>query len=145
MKFNKSKIINYLKQTLFVCTILFISTFLQIYWSMGEYSDEISSGCLDCSFVSDSYFISLITSLLLTIFFHFVFLLKNKYFKLLLQFLLLNSVWLFWNYSIFVERVSSWSTFLLNEEIINTIYLSLFPVLLLSISTLLIINYKGIR
>ncbi|WP_225877620.1 hypothetical protein [Flavobacterium muglaense] len=59
-----------------------------------------------------------------------------------MEFLVLASVWMFWDYTIFVERESSWSTYLFNEEINHTILLSLFPVVMLAFVSLFILNFK---
>ena len=138
----KFKLFKMLKQILFVTVVIFVATFLQIYWTIGEFSDKMSSSCLDCSFFDDAFMISLITSVFMSILFSILYSIKNKYIKIAIEFILLVSVWLFWNYTIFVERESSWSTYLFNEEIHYTISLSFFPVLVLVTALLFALNYK---
>jgi len=141
-KLFKSKLAKMLKRISFVLIIVFLSTFLQIYWAMGILSDRMSSGCLDCSFFDDTFMISLITSFFLTILFQLILFIKNIYIKISFEFLILVSVWIFWDYTIFVERESSWSTYLFNEEINYTISLSISPVLVLAFITLFVINFN---
>lgn len=131
-----------LKRILLVAVVIFIATFLQIYWAMGKFSDTISSGCLNCSFFYDAFMMSLITSVFMSILFFILSSIKNKYINIAIEFTLLVSIWLYWNYTIFVERESSWSTYLFNEEINYTISFSFFPVLVLVSVVLFALNYK---
>lgn len=140
----KKSILKLLNSTAFIAITLFAFTFIQIYWSMGKLSDQTSSSCLDCSFVYDAFFISLSSTIILTILFLLIRRIKKNRYKIAIEFVLLNIFWFFWNYSIFVDRESSWSTYSFNEEIYCTIYSSLIPVLVLSVLTLLTINNKFI-
>jgi hypothetical protein len=141
-KLIKPKLLKILKRILFVSILIFLATFLQVYWAIGTLSSKMSSGCLDCSFFDDTFMASLLTSFFLTILFNLFFVIKNKCIKISIQFLLLASVWLFWNYTIFVDRESSWSTYQFNEEMHYTISISLLPLLVLTFATLFIINFK---
>jgi hypothetical protein len=140
----KKNILKLLNSSAFIAITLFAYTFLQIYWSMGKLSDQTSSGCLDCSFVYDAFFISLCSTIILTILFLLIARIKKNRYKIAIEFLLLTSFWVFSNYIIFVDRESSWSTYSFDEEIYYTIYLSLLPVLVLSVLTLFTINKKFI-
>ena len=140
----KKSILILMNSIAFIAVTLFPFTFIQTYWSMGKLSDQTSSGCLACSFVYDAFFISLCSTIMLTILFLLIARIKKNRYKITIEFLLLTSFWIFWNYSIFVDRESSWSTYSFNEEIYYTIYLSLLPVLVLSVLTLLTINNKFI-
>ena len=139
---TKLKLFKTLKQILFVTVVIFLATFLQIYWAMGEFSDRMSSSCLDCSFFYDAFMMSLITSVFMSILFSILYSIKNKYIKIAFEFTLLVSVWLYWNYTIFVERESSWSTYLFNEEVNYTLHCSFLPVLILTSAVLFVLNYK---
>jgi len=143
--FIKSKIISFLKKNGIAFFVLFIATFLQTYWSMGKLSDNTSSSCLDCSFFEDAFFISLLTAFFLSILFSILSLLKNLYLKMVLEFILLIALWLFWNYTIFVERESSWSTYLFNEEIYITILESILPVIVLGCLSIILLHFKEIK
>ncbi|AZA53664.1 hypothetical protein EG348_11880 [Chryseobacterium sp. G0201] len=112
---------------------------------MGRLSDNTSSSCLECSFFEDAFFISLMTAFFLSILFSIFSLLKNLYLKMVIEFILLAAVWLFWNYTIFVERESSWSTYLFNEEIHYTISQSLFPVIILGCFSVILLHFKEIK
>lgn len=136
-----TKMLKNLKRPLSIGLLFFISTFLEIYWAVGELSDRMSSGNPDASFFDDAYLISLFTTIFLTIVFLFLSLIKNKYLKVTIQFMFLISVWFFWNYSIFVDRESSWSTYTFNEELYYTLSVSILPVLILSIPTIFGLNY----
>ncbi|WP_417941513.1 hypothetical protein [Flavobacterium sp. RS13.1] len=134
-------IIRVLRKALFIALVFFASTFMEIYWSMGKFSERMSSGCVDCSFIEDVYLISLLTSPFLTIAFLLLSLIKNIYLKSTIGLILLLSIWGFWNYSIFVDRESSWSTYTFEEEFLSTFSLSILPVLALSIAAIFSINY----
>lgn len=140
----KKSILKLLNSTAFIAVTLFAFTFIQTYWSMGKLSDQTSSGCLDCSFVYDAFFISLCSTIILTLLFLLIARIKKNRYKITIEFVLLTSFWLFWNYSIFVDRESSWSTYSFNEEIYCTIYSSLLPILVLSVLTLVTINHQFI-
>ena len=145
ISFLKSKIILFLKKNGIAFFILFTATFLQIYWAMGRLSGNTSSSCLECSFFEDVFFISLLTGFFLSILFSIFSLLKNLYVKTVIEFILLVFLWLFWNYTIFVERESSCSTYLFNEEIYITISQSIFPVIILCCISVILLNYKEIK
>ncbi|WDF63146.1 hypothetical protein [Flavobacterium sp. KACC 22763] len=137
----KNKILSFIKKTLIIATILFIFTFLEIYWAMGSFSERMSSGCLDCSFFDDAYLMSVFSTVFLTIVFLLFTLLKNKYLQIGLEFICLIFVWFLWDYGIFVDRESAWSTYLLNEEIMYTLSFSFFPILVLSTVMLVALHY----
>lgn len=130
-----------LKKPLSIGLIFFISTFLEIYWAVGEFSGRMSSGNPDASFFDDAYLMSLFTTIFLTIVFLFLAFIKNVYLKVTIQLLFLISVWFFWNYTIFVDRESSWSTYTFNEELLYTISVSILPVLVLSVAAIVTLNY----
>lgn len=139
---TKLKLFKKLKQISFVTVVIFLATFLQTYWAMGDFSNRMSSSCLDCSFFEETLFSSLFFTFILTILFFITSLIKNKFLKISLQFVLLATVWLFLNYNIFLDRESSWSTYLFNEEINYTISHSFFPVMVLVSVVLFVLNYK---
>lgn len=142
MYFLKSKIISFLKKNGIAFFILFTATFLQTYWAVGRLSDNTSSSCLECSFFEDAFFISLLTAFFLSILFSIFSLLKNLFLKMVIKFIILAAVWLFWNYTIFVERESSWSTYLFNEEIYYTISQSILPVIVLGCISNILLHFK---
>jgi hypothetical protein len=130
-----------LKKSLSIGLLIFISTILEIYWSLGSFSGRISSGNPDASFFDDAYLMSLFTTVFLTFLFLLISLIKNIYLKITAQFLVLISVWFFWNYTVFVDRESSWSTYTFNEELLYTLHISILPVLILSVVTVSALNY----
>ncbi|QQD16077.1 hypothetical protein [Sphingobacterium sp. UDSM-2020] len=142
MKKSKLKL---LSSTAFVAMTLFAFTFIQTYWSMGKLADQTSSGCLDCSFIYDACLISLCNAIILSLLFLLIAKIKRNRYQIAVEFVLLTSFWFFWNYNIFVDRESSWSTYSFDEEIYYTVYLSLLPVLVTATLTLMTIHHQVIR
>lgn len=138
------RILPFLKNSTFYFLVIFAGTFLQVYWAMGFLSDKLSSSCLDCSFALDTLFISLFSAIFLSLIFMLISKIENLYLKLIPEFLLLTSLWFFVDYSDFVERESSWSTYLFNEEIHETLNHNFFPILIMSVLVIFIINYRSI-
>ncbi|MFH6966349.1 hypothetical protein [Flavobacterium sp. FlaQc-28] len=137
----KPKILSFLKKLITIAFLLFVFTFVEIYWSMQSLSERISSGNPDSHFFDDAYLISVFTTVFLTIIFMFLAFIKKIHLKITAQLLIIISTWFFWNYSIFVDRESSWSTYLFKEEIMHTLTLSFFPILVLSIVMVFVLNY----
>jgi hypothetical protein len=137
----QNKIFLFSKKPILIGALLFISTMIEIYWSMGNFSERMSSGNPNASFFDDAYLMSLFTTVFLVFLFLLLFLIKNNYLKITLQLLLLVLVWFFWNYTIFVDRESSWSTYTFKEELLYTLSVSVFPTLTLSIVTVFVLNY----
>jgi|GEM_PF-437595 len=125
--------------------LISVITFVQFYWSMGSFSDHISSGYLECLFAEDALFMSVITGIFLSVIFSLFSFVKRMLIKIGIEFILLVFVWLFWNYSIFVDRESSWSTYDFNAEIQYTISLSFFPVLFLGCLCISLLHYQEIK
>ncbi|MGI9582797.1 hypothetical protein ACR1PO_16500 [Chryseobacterium sp. RRHN12] len=146
MKESKPKQFSSFLKRWFISTILIsVVTFLQFYWSMGSFSDRISSGCTDCSFFEDAVSVSLITGGFLSIVFSLLFFVKKIFLKASVEFLLLIFVWLFWNYTLFVDRESSWSTYDFSSEIQYTVSLSFLPVTVLACWSVIIFHYQEIK
>jgi len=139
-----NKLFAFLKNSMFYFLVIFTGTFLQVYWAMGYLSDKLSSSCLDCSFALDTLFISLFSAIFLSLIFMLISKIKNLYLKLIPEFFLLTFWWFFIDYSDFVERESSWSTYLFDEEIHETLNHSFFPILIMSVIVIFIINYQSI-
>mgnify|MGYP006206644587 CR=1 FL=1 len=137
----KNKTFPFLKKFVLIALLVFIATFIEMYWAMGSLSEKMSSGCLDCSFFDDAYFISLFTTVILTIIFLLLTFIKNTYLKITIELICLISVWFFWNYTIFADRESSWSTYLFKEELLYTLSLSFLPIWVLSIVMVFVLNY----
>ncbi|OXA99702.1 hypothetical protein B0A75_11080 [Flavobacterium oncorhynchi] len=137
----KSKMLLFLKKLITIAFLLFVFTFVEIYWSMQSLSERISNGNPDSHFFDDAYLISVFTTVFLIIIFMFLAFIKKIHLKITAQLLIIISTWFFWNYSIFVDRESSWSTYLFKEELMYTLTLSFFPILVLSIVMVFILNY----
>lgn len=137
----QNKTIRVLKKTLFIGLILFTITFIEFCWSIGDFSERISRGFLDCSFIESVYLMSLLTAVFLTIVFLLLSLIKKIYLKSAIKLILLISIWVFWNYTVFVDGESSWSTYAFKEEFFYTFSLSIVPFLVLSIAAIVSINY----
>lgn len=137
----KIKIFSFIKNLIIIAVLIFVSTFIEIYWAMNSLSERMSSGSPDSHFFDDVYFISVFTTIILTILFLLFTLIKKAYLKITIELICLILVWFFWNYSIFVDRESSWSTYLFREEILHTLFLSFFPILVLSLVTIFSLHY----
>lgn len=136
---------SFLKRLSINAVLISAVAFVQFYWSMGTFSDRMSSGCLECWFVEDVLFMSMITGIFLSVIFSLFSFIKKVLVKMSIEFLLLSFVWLFWNYSIFVDRESSWSTYEFNTEIQYTLSLSFFPVIFLGCLCVSLLHYKEIK
>ena len=93
--------------------IIYILACFSTYFSMQEYSNQISSSCLNCSYNKDVILFSTYISLIFII----LILLKKAWKK--------N-----WNISIyftaiFLDRVSAWSTYTLSDELLSVLASSL--------------------
>nr|WP_315035294.1 hypothetical protein [uncultured Chryseobacterium sp.] len=139
---KRNKLIPFIKRFSFSTGIIFIATYIKIYWSMGEFSDHMSSGCMECGFFEDALLMALITGFLLSAIFSSLHFIKQKLVQHGVKLLLLMGLWIFWNYSIFVDRESSWSTYDFTSEIHYTLSLSLFPVILLGVISVSLLYYQ---
>ncbi|MBW1658156.1 hypothetical protein [Flavobacterium quisquiliarum] len=136
-----NKTIQFLKRSLAIPLLIFLTTFTEIYWAMGSLSERVSSGNPDSSFFDDAYLMSVFTTIILTIVFLLLYFIKNKPIRIIIQLLCLISVWFFWNYTIFVDRESSWSTYLFNEELHYTLSLSFLAIMVLSIVVIFCLKF----
>ncbi|MFC6246258.1 hypothetical protein [Flavobacterium psychroterrae] len=84
---------------------------------------------------------SLITAIFLTIVFLILSFIKNMTLKSIIELIFLILVWFFWNYTIFVDRESSWSTYRFKEELYYTLSISFLPISLLSIITVVVFKF----
>jgi hypothetical protein len=112
-----------MKNILISVSCLFLTIF-QAYWSMGEYANNISSVCLDCSFFTEliiSGLISIIILFIIELVFDRMF--WSKWISMfLIGFYLVFTWFKFINVNIFKTRVADWSTF--SDEEINVEVLS---------------------
>ncbi len=90
--------------------------------------------------MEDAFLFSFITSIFSVLVFGILKRLNHKKISLFIEFIFLNLIWLYWNYEIFVDRESAWSTYLFEEEVFYTIYWSILPVTILSVLAILIKN-----
>lgn len=54
-------------------------------------------------------------------------------------------IWFFWNYTLFVERESSCSTYLFKEELYLTAYTSFLPIIILAPISIFPVYYEEIK
>lgn len=140
MPFNKMKFFERVKSPLITGIIIFIFTVVEIYFSMGNLSNSLSVACIKCSFMEDAFLFSFITSIFSVLVFSILKRLNHKKISLFIEFVFLNLIWLYWNYVIFVDRESAWSTYLFDKEVFYTIYWSILPVTILSVLAILTKN-----
>lgn len=102
--------------------ILYVLVSLTTYFSMYEYSGDISSSCFDCSYQRDVLLFSMyIVILLSALFFLLRRLLKNESAVVIVFIVLFILFILYNNYVIFVDRVSSWSSFTILAELMGIV------------------------
>lgn len=128
----------YSKKVFFFLLILGLAYFTT-YFSMYEYSKERSSSCFDCSYQGDIFISSLFSSIILMM----IFLLLKRLIKkeivvffFIVAYLIIIS---FNNYNIFVDRVSSWTSFSLKGELIG-VFSNSYLYLIVSSSIVLVIT-----
>lgn len=112
---------------------------------MEQLSDHTSSSCLECSFFEDAFLMALMNRVFLTLLFSLLSLIKNLFIKATASFIMMASVWFFWNYTLFVERESSWSTYLFKEELYITAYLSFLLVIIMGCVSIFLLYFREIK
>ena len=128
----------------FFCFLtIFVSSLIQIYWAVGRLADQMSSACMSCSFFEDAFMMSLITATFGALVFIGLFRIKNSYIVNCVAAVLLMSFWFFSDYSVFVERESSWSTYSFREEISVTTSLAFVPIVIMTFICLLSIHFRN--
>ncbi|MBS7256308.1 hypothetical protein [Flavobacterium branchiicola] len=137
----QNKTIQVLKKALFIGLILFTISFIQICWFMGGFSNRISTGFLDCSFIENVYLMSLSTAAFLTIVLLLLSLGNKMFLESTIKLISLISICFFLNYTILVDGESSWNTYAFKDELVYIFSLSIVPVLVLSIAAAVWINY----
>lgn len=129
-----NKIVRGLKKKVLLGAILFTITYMEICWSMGNFSERISLGFLDCSFVENVYLASLLTAVFLAIVFLVFSFIKKIYLTSVIELIIFIPIWVLLNYVILADRKSSCSIGIFQEELFYTILLSIVPVLVISIA-----------
>ena len=104
-----------INKTLVILALIYVLIFTHTYLSMNEYSNSISSTCLECSYFIEIARYSLISLFILPIiFFANILKLSNRVTLFLLFFFFILFLFLV-NSNLFEARVSSWSTYSENE------------------------------
>lgn len=105
--------------------IIYILACFSTYFSMQQYSNQISSSCLNCSYNKDVFLFSTYISLIFII----LILLKKawkKNWNISIYFTAIFLIGVFFNnYQIFLDRVSAWSTYTLSDELLSVLASSL--------------------
>ena len=115
--------------------LIFILDYVFIFLSMQKYKNNISSSCLECSLERDIFIyliIGIIVSYILFIVLSMI--IKKKYYLYGAIIISLLSLFYYIDYVIFVDRVSSWSTYCIEEifrEILMGSYIYI-PIVLLT-------------
>lgn len=126
----------------FFCAVL---TIVQAYFSMGQYANELSSGCIKCLFneVLIKYAMIIVFVPVILIQFFLGKFLKKEYITIILIAIYLIFVWLkLINTDIFETRVSDWSSFS-NADIDSFVFKQSFkPILICIIIYLFIIHFN---
>lgn len=113
----------YLK-TIGISSIIYVLSCLVTYFSMISYSGNQSSSCLSCSYKKDifgfSIYLIVIFFLLLTFLRKRKIFKRNKIYSIILTTIFIVLTFLN-NYNIFVDRVSSWSSYTSEGELISVL------------------------
>ncbi len=121
--------------------VVYVLFFLTTYFSMKDYSNDVSASCLDCSYLRDVLIFSFFSSTILTLlFFLFKKLIKRKLFISIVVVIIFLIAVLVNNYNIFVDRVSAWSSFSFEGEIMGVISSSYLYTIISAILLWLFIN-----
>lgn len=115
--------------------LIFILDYVFIFLSMQEYKNNISSSCLECSLERDIFIYLIIgISVFYILFIVLSMIIKKKYYLYGAIIISLLSLFYYIDYVIFVDRVSSWSTYCIEEifrEILMGSYIYI-PIVLLT-------------
>lgn len=111
----------YLK-ILILFLVIYILACCTIYFSMSEYENTQSASCLSCSYIRDVLLFSLFSTLITSILYYiFKKILKKEKYISMVTVLVYCIVVFFSNYYIFVDRVSSWSSFTFSGELMGIV------------------------
>lgn len=115
--------------------LIFILDYVFIFLSMQKYKNNISSSCLDCSLERDIFIYLIIGIIVFYILFIVLsMIIKKKYYLYGAIIISLLSLFYYIDYVVFVDRVSSWSTYCIEEifrEILMGSYIYI-PIVLLT-------------
>lgn len=115
--------------------LIFILDYVFIFLSMQKYKNNISSSCLECSLERDIFIYLIIGIIVFYILFIVLsMIIKKKYYLYGAIIIFLLSLFYYIDYVIFVDRVSSWSTYCIEEifrEILMGSYIYI-PIVLLT-------------
>ena len=115
--------------------LIFILDYVFIFLSMQKYKNNISSSCLECSLERDIFIYLVIGIIVFYILFIVLsMIIKKKYYLYGAIIISLLSLFYYVDYVIFVDRVSSWSTYCIEEifrEILMGSYIYI-PIVLLT-------------
>ena len=115
--------------------LIFILDYVFIFLSMQKYKNNISSSCLECSLERDIFIYLIIGIIVFYILFIVLsMIIKKKYYLYGAIIISLLSLFYCIDYVIFVDRVSSWSTYCIEEifrEILMGSYIYI-PIVLLT-------------
>ena len=115
--------------------LIFILDYVFIFLSMQKYKNNISSSCLECSLERDIFIYLIIgISVFYILFIVLSMIIKKKYYLYGAIIISLLSLFYCIDYVIFVDRVSSWSTYCIEEifrEILMGSYIYI-PIVLLT-------------
>lgn len=115
--------------------LIFILDYVFIFLSMQKYKNNISSSCLECPLERDIFIYLIIGIIVFYILFIVLsMIIKKKYYLYGAIIISLLSLFYYIDYVIFVDRVSSWSTYCIEEifrEILMGSYIYI-PIVLLT-------------
>ncbi len=112
----------YYTKAIFFSTLFFLLVFVTTYFSMQSFADQPAASCLDCSYLKDTFFFSVfsIPLILPTLLIINKSKLNSSVSALVISAIYLAIVFINNLYQ-FKERVSSWSSYHIQDEIIATL------------------------
>ena len=102
--------------------IVYLLSVFTGYFSTIDYQETVSSSCLECSLLRDVFILPVFSSIVLTfLFFVLKKILKKRMLTSAIILVLFIAFGLLNNYYIFADRISAWSSFSLESEIIGVV------------------------
>jgi len=123
----------------------FALVFITIYFSAQSSSLQPSSSCLDCSYIEDILFFSIITTLVIPL---IILIQKRAKLKQVLLSIIIAAIFFIIVFlgtlNVFQDRVSSWSSFSTSEELLSVLFES-YPYLFLGTVIIFLLSRKALN
>jgi len=112
----------YYTKTIFFSILFLLMVFVTTYFSMRSFADQPAASCLDCSYLKDTFFFSVFS---LPVILPALLIINRSRLNSRISALVISAIYLtivFINsLYLFKERVSSWSSYHIQDELIATL------------------------